>query len=64
MVDLTRDVNGQVRARLLDLVLGRSGPAYSGWLDARQPEFRAQIKSAALDPLAASAGVVDEDDHS
>lgn len=24
MVDLTRDANGQVRARLLDLVLGRS----------------------------------------
>jgi transposase len=51
MVDLTRDANGQVRARLLDLVLGRSGPAYAGWLDARRPEFRAQIKSAALDPL-------------
>jgi transposase len=51
MVDLTRDANGQVRARLLDLVLGRSGPAYAGWLDARQPEFRANIKSAALDPF-------------
>ncbi len=51
MVDLTRDQNGQVRARLLDLVLGRSGPAYAGWLDARQPEFRAQIKTAALDPF-------------
>jgi hypothetical protein len=51
MVDLTRDADGQVRARLLDLVLGRSGPAYSGWLDARKPEFRAQIKAAALDPF-------------
>jgi transposase len=51
MVDLTRDQNGQVRARVLDLVLGRSGPAYSRWLDARRPEFRAQIKSAALDPF-------------
>jgi transposase len=51
MVDLTRDAHGQVRARLLDLVLGRSGPAYSGWLDARRPEFRAHIKSAALDPF-------------
>jgi transposase len=51
MVDLTRDATGQVRARLLDLVLGRSGPAYAGWLDARHPEFRAQIKSAALDPF-------------
>jgi transposase len=35
MVDLTRDANGQVRARLLDLVLGRSGPAYAAWLNAR-----------------------------
>ncbi len=51
MVDLTRDQNGQVRARLLDLVLGRSGPAYARWLDARQPVFRAQIKTAALDPF-------------
>jgi transposase len=51
MVDLTRDATGQVRARLLDLVLGRSGPAYAAWLDARQPEFRANIKSAALDPF-------------
>lgn len=40
-----------MRARLLDLVLGRSGPAYAGWLDSRQPEFRAHIKSAALDPF-------------
>ncbi len=51
MVDLSRDPNGQVRARLLDLVLGRSGPAYARWLDAQQPQFRAQIKSAALDPF-------------
>ena len=29
MVDLTRDADGQVRARLLDRVLGRSGPAYA-----------------------------------
>lgn len=53
MVDLSRDGNGHVRARLLDLVLGRSGPAYARWLDARQPSFRAQIKHAALDPSAA-----------
>jgi len=30
MVDLTRDSSGMVRARLLDLVLGRSGIAYAG----------------------------------
>ncbi len=37
------------QARLLDLVLGRSGPAYSGWLTAQTPEFRASVKHAALD---------------
>jgi hypothetical protein len=39
-------------------VLGRRRPArrgpavYSGWLDARTPEFRAQTRSAALDAAA------------
>lgn len=51
MVDLTRDGNGQVRARLLDLVLGRSGPAYAGWLDARPEPFRVGVTHAALDPF-------------
>ena len=32
MVDLSRDANGEITARLLDLVLGRSGPSY-GRLD-------------------------------
>ena len=58
MVDLTRDANGQVRARLLDLVLGRSGPAYARWLDARQPAFQAQIKHAALDPFRGCANAL------
>lgn len=30
MVDLTRDEKGKTRARLLDLVPGRSGPVYRG----------------------------------
>ena len=51
MLDLSRDAHGQVRARLLDLVLGRSGPAYARWLDARTAGFRANIKHAALDPF-------------
>jgi len=51
MVDLTRGQNGQVRARLLDLVLGRSGTVYAGWLDTRPEQFRVQIKHAALDPF-------------
>jgi len=51
LVDLSRDANGQVRARLLDLVLGRSGPAYAGWLTAQTAQFRAGVKHAALDPF-------------
>ncbi len=35
MVDLSRDKNGQLRARLLDLVLGRSGPSYGAWITAQ-----------------------------
>ncbi len=53
-LDLSRDQNGQVRARLLDLVLGRSGPAYAGWLTAQTPTFRATVKHAALDPFRAT----------
>nr|MDP9460962.1 transposase [Actinomycetota bacterium] len=51
MVDLSRDANGQIRARLLDLVLGRSGPSYGAWITAQPPEFQAGIKHAALDPF-------------
>jgi transposase len=39
MVDLTRDQSGRVRARLLDLVPGRSGKAYADWLDQRSETF-------------------------
>ncbi len=39
VVDLTRDANGQVRARLLDVVPGRSGHAYAGWLQAQTETF-------------------------
>jgi len=51
MVDLSRDQHGKVRARLLDLVPGRSGPAYRAWLDARDEAFRAGVRQAALDPF-------------
>jgi transposase len=51
MVDRTRDRGGQVRARLLDLVLGRLGPSSAAWLDDRQSEFQANIRSAVLDPF-------------
>jgi transposase len=55
MVDLTKkpDANGQVRtqARLLDLVPGRSGPAYAGWLQGRGEAFTDGVKIATLDPF-------------
>lgn len=52
MVDLTRDEQGKTRARLLDLVPGRSGKAYKDWLDQRGDTFRKNVKVAALDPFA------------
>jgi transposase len=51
MVDLTRDEAGNLHARLLDVVPGRSGPAYAGWLQQQSPEFIAGIAHAALDPF-------------
>ena len=51
MVDLTRDQHGQVHARLLDLVPGRSGQAYRTWLVERGEAFRAGVKIATLDPF-------------
>jgi transposase len=50
MVDLTRH-DGQTRARLLDLVLGRSGKVYADWLKARGTAFTAGIRTATLDPF-------------
>ena len=51
MVDLTRDEHGVLHARLLDVVPGRSGTAYAGWLKAQPEAFTAGIKHAALDPF-------------
>ena len=51
MVDLTRDEDGVLHARLLDVVPGRSGTAYASWLKAQQPGFIAGIEHAALDPF-------------
>jgi transposase len=64
MVDLTwrRNTKGQVRAhaRLLDLVPGRSGPAYAGWLHTRGDEFRSGVKVATLDPFRGYANAIDD----
>jgi transposase len=51
MVDLTRDAQGKVHARLLDLVPGRSGRASADWLAARTTAFRTGIKVATLHPF-------------
>lgn len=55
MVDLTPqpDAKGRPRprARLLDLVPGRSGPAYAGWLSSRGAAFTDNVKVATLDPF-------------
>jgi transposase len=38
-------------ARLLDVVEGRSGPVLGDWLAARDPDWRARINTASLDPF-------------
>jgi len=44
MVDLTRDTHGQLHARLLDVVPGRTGTAYAGWLKQQPDTFTTGIK--------------------
>jgi transposase len=57
IVDLTRH-NGKPRARLLDLVPGRSGRAYADWLNARGQAFTAGIGTATLDPFRGYANAI------
>jgi transposase len=51
MVDLTRDQDGCLHARLLDAVVGRSGTAYKTWLKNQRDGFTATVEQAALDPF-------------
>lgn len=60
MVDLARDPTGKIRARLLDLVPGRSGKVYKTWLYDRGDAFRAQVKVATLDPLHGYKDAIDD----
>lgn len=61
MVDLTPDPDsGRPRARLLDLVPGRSGKAYSDWLDERGEEFRDGVEVATLDPFHGYKNAIDD----
>jgi transposase len=58
MVDLTRDEEGNLHARLLDVVPGRSGTAYARWFQHQIPAFIAGIAHAALDPFRGYANAV------
>jgi transposase len=58
IVDHTSDAQGVVHARLLDLVPGRSGKAYAGWLQDRGGDFTAGIRTAALDPFRGYANTI------
>jgi len=60
MVDLTRDKDGRVHARLLDLVPGRSGTVYKTWLDARGKTFKAGVEVATLDPFRGYKNAIDD----
>jgi len=60
MVDLSRDSKGKTRARLLDLVPGRSGAVYADWLGSRNDIFREQIKVATLDPFHGYKNALDD----
>jgi transposase len=58
MVDLTRDEHGRVRARLLDVVPGRSGTAYAAWLQQTPEGFVPAVEHAALDPFRGYANAI------
>jgi transposase len=57
MVDLTRDQDGCLHARLLDAVVGRSGSVYKRWLEAR-PDLVGGVEQAALDPFRGYANAI------
>jgi transposase len=60
MVDLSRDQAGRVRARLLDLVPGRSGKTYADWLTERGEAFRQKVAVATLDPFHGYKNAIDD----
>ncbi|MGC5305395.1 ISL3 family transposase, partial [Dietzia kunjamensis] len=60
MVDLSRNAQGKVSARLLDLVPGRSGQIYRDWLDERGQDFRAGVEVATLDPFQGYKNAIDD----
>ena len=61
LVDLTRGEDGKTRARLLDLVPGRSGPVYRQWLQQRGDAFTTGVKIATLDPFQGYKNAIDDE---
>lgn len=61
MVDLTRDTDGHMQARLLDLVPGRSGAVFAGWLTERGDSFRHGVEIATLDPFHGYKNAIDDE---
>ncbi|MGQ0467490.1 MAG: ISL3 family transposase [Sporichthyaceae bacterium] len=61
IVDLTRDPKGKTRARLLDLMPGRTGKAYADWLSERNEAFRAGVRVATLDPFNGYKTAIDDE---
>jgi transposase len=55
-----RDQGGRVRARLLDLLPGRSGKVYADWLEQRGAAFRTQVKGATSDPFHGYKNAIDD----
>ena len=49
IIDLTPVLDGTGRARLLDMVAGRSAAALRSWLANQSPQFRAQVEVVAMD---------------
>ena len=58
MVDLTRDEDGCLHARLLDAVQGRSGRVYADWLSEQGVQVTVTIEHAALDPFRGYANAI------
>ncbi|MDQ3094910.1 MAG: transposase, partial [Actinomycetota bacterium] len=58
MVDLTRDADGCLRARLLDAVPGRSGRVYADLLTEQGVELTVSVEHAALDPFRGYANAI------
>jgi transposase len=58
IVDLSRDQDGCLHARLLDAVVGRSGGVYKAWLKAQPEGFIDGVEQAALDPFRGYANAI------